>query len=52
MGEAEGLQGSMFSGMNYLYAGFRCYDVTGEQGFFVASLAGTEAMVALHHPKA
>ena len=52
MREADDLQGSMFAGMNFLYAGFRGYDVTGDRDLFGAGLTGADVMTGLHHPRA
>lgn len=52
MRQSEDLEGSMFAGMNYLYAGFRGYDVTGDRELFGAGLTGADRIVDLHHPMA
>ena len=38
----------MFAGMNYLYAGFRGYDVTGDRSLFGAGLTAADAMADLY----
>jgi unsaturated chondroitin disaccharide hydrolase len=43
---------TMFGGMNYLYAGFRAYDVTGDRSQFGLGLTGADAMVGLFHETA
>lgn len=41
--------GTMFCGMNFHYAGFRAYDVTGDRSLFGIGLEGADAMVDLYH---
>lgn len=48
MVEALDLRESMFGGMNYLYAGFRAYDVTSDRSQFGLGLTGADSMVALY----
>ncbi|GGN88659.1 glycoside hydrolase family 88 protein [Haloarcula pellucida] len=40
---------SMFCGMNFLYAGFRGYDHSGDRSLFGLGLEGADAMVAAFH---
>jgi len=46
--DAPDLRESMFGGMNYLYAGFRAYDVTGDRSQFGIGLTGADSMAALY----
>jgi unsaturated chondroitin disaccharide hydrolase len=47
--ESGDLLDSMFAGMNYLYAGFRGYDVTGDRRLFGVGLTGADAIVKNAH---
>ena len=47
--ENEALCRSHFAGMNYLYAGFRSYNQTGDRSQFAIGLTGADAMVDLFH---
>jgi unsaturated chondroitin disaccharide hydrolase len=49
---AEDLLGSMFAGMNYLYAGYRGYDLTGDRTLYEIGFTGADAMVDLFHERA
>lgn len=49
---ADDLRESMFAGMNYLYAGFRSYDLTGDRSQFGLGLTGADAMVGNFHEAA
>lgn len=49
---AEELLGSMFAGMNYLYACFRGYDVTGDRDLYGHGFTGADATVDLFHERA
>lgn len=42
----------MFCGMNFHYAGFRAYDLTGDRSRFGLGLEGGDAMVDLYHENA
>lgn len=46
---AEDLLGSMFAGMNYLYACFRGYDVTGDRDLYGHGFTGADATVESFH---
>lgn len=50
--EADDLLESMFAGMNYLYACFRGYDVTGDRDLFGHGFTGADATVDLFHERA
>jgi unsaturated chondroitin disaccharide hydrolase len=52
MGQTSGLLDSMFAGMNYLYAGFRAYDLTGDRAHFGRGLTGADAMADRFHESA
>ena len=52
MAAADDLLASMFAGMNYNYAGFRAFDLTGEDRFRTLGLRGADAMVSLYHERA
>jgi len=52
MGHESGLLDSMFAGMNYLYAGFRGYDLTGDRALFGLGLTGADAMADRFHERA
>ena len=43
---------SMFCGMNFHYAGFRAYDLTGDRSAFGLGLAGADAMVDYYDERA
>jgi unsaturated chondroitin disaccharide hydrolase len=46
---ADDLLDSMFAGMNYLYACFRGYDVTGDRALYGHGFTGADATVDLFH---
>lgn len=49
---ADDLLESMFAGMNYLYACFRGYDLTGDRDLFGHGFTGADATVDLFHERA
>ncbi|GAB7009075.1 glycoside hydrolase family 88 protein [Halorubrum trueperi] len=46
--QSPNLRESMFGGMNYHYAGFRAYDITGDRSQFGIGLTGADSMVSLY----
>jgi len=49
--DGDSLLASHFAGMNYLYAGFRSYDRTGDRRQFGLGLTGADAMADLFHER-
>ncbi len=47
--ESSGIRDTMFGGMNYLYAGFRGWDLTDDRSLFGLGLEGADAMQSLFH---
>jgi unsaturated chondroitin disaccharide hydrolase len=47
--ESSGIRETMFGGMNFLYAGFRGWDLTGDRSLFGLGLEGADAMRSLFH---
>jgi unsaturated chondroitin disaccharide hydrolase len=52
MRNSPSLLKSMFGGMNYHYAGFRAYDISGDRSLFDLGVAGADAMVDLFEERA
>lgn len=50
--DADELLDSMFAGMNYVYACFRGYDVTGDRDLYGHGFTGADATVDLFHERA
>jgi unsaturated chondroitin disaccharide hydrolase len=50
--DADALLDSMFAGMNYIYACFRGYDVTGDRDLIGHGFTGADATVDLFHERA
>jgi len=48
----DSLRGSMFGGMNHRYAGFRGYDVTGDESLRALGIEGADAICDLYDPDA
>lgn len=47
--ESSGILETMFGGMNYLYAGFRGWELTGDRSLFGLGLKGADAMRSRFH---